>query len=111
MTPSPPFEDPDVAAFENADYDIGTLTPANVKIVRDSGPKSALSVRLDSQDIERLRQRAEAEGIGLTQLVRQWILERLDEPPAPAAVDELVEALEESLRAARAFRRSTHSAS
>lgn len=41
--------------------------------------KSTLAVRLDGADIDRLRQRAGAEGVGLTQLARQWILERLDE--------------------------------
>lgn len=47
--------------------------------VRTGEPMSALAVRLSGTDIERLRARAEAQGVGVTQLVRTWILARLDE--------------------------------
>jgi hypothetical protein len=99
--------DRDRDAFDRGDLDILDLKPADVKIVRDGGPKSALSVRLDATDIERLRLRAETEGVGITQLVRAWILERLDEPEPSAAVVDLMRALEDSLRAARAIRRTS----
>lgn len=98
--------DRDREAFDRGDLDSLGLVPADVKIIRDGGPKSALSVRLDGADIERLRARAETEGVGLTQLVRRWVLERLDEPPAPNAIVELMESLEASLRAARAIKRT-----
>ena len=99
--------DTDREAFDRGDLDSLGLVPSDVRIVRDGGPKSALSVRIDGADIERLRRRAEAEGVGLTQLVRQWILERLDEPPAENAVVDLMEALEASLKAARRIKRRT----
>jgi L-rhamnose isomerase len=68
-------------------------------------PKSSLAVRFDTADLERLRERAEADGVGITQLVRGWVLERLDEP-ADSAVSDLMAALEASLKAARAIKRS-----
>ena len=60
----------------------------------------------DAADIERLRQRAAAAGVGITQLVRTWVLERLDEPEPSDAVGDLMEALERSLRAARTIKRA-----
>lgn len=60
--------------------------------VRTSGePMSSLAVRLSGADIERLRTRADAESVGVTQLVRTWILARLDDdetvpPEAEAAL-------------------------
>jgi len=46
-------------------------------------------------------------GVGITQLVRAWVLERLDEPEPSAAVGDLMEALERSLRAARTIKRAS----
>ena len=68
-------------------------------------PKSELAICMDADDIDRLRRRAEAEGIGLTQLARSWILERLDKPEESQTVEALIEALDEGLRAARTSRR------
>jgi len=45
--------------------------------------------------------------VGITQLVRAWVLERLDEPEPSAAVGDLMEALERSLRAARTIKRAS----
>ena len=42
------------------------------------GPKSAIVVPLDAADIERLKDRADEEGTGFTQLARRWVLERLE---------------------------------
>jgi len=68
------------------------------------GPKSTLAIRFDGTDIERLRGIAEATGIGITQLVRSWVLERLD-AGAPDTEDRLLEdltaTLEKSLDTAR----------
>jgi hypothetical protein len=66
-----------------------------------------LSVRFDAADLERLRERAAASGVGITQLVRTWVLERLDEPEPSAAVSDLMESLERSLRAARTIKRAS----
>jgi len=72
----------DMAARYEADADeadaleFGSGTPVDVK----AGPQrmSAFAVRFDPADVDRLRARAHAEGIGVTQLVREWILERLE---------------------------------
>lgn len=95
----------DVEAFDEGELDLESLRPADVRIGRE--PKSALSVRFDAADIERLRERAGAAGMGITQLVRSWVLERLDEQEPSAAVGDLVESLERSLRAARNIQRAS----
>ena len=75
--------------------------------VRRGNPKSSLAVRFDPADLEQLRVRAEVEGLGVTQLVRRWVMERLNEPSPVGAVEDLMEGLEKSLKAARALKRST----
>ncbi len=100
-----PRQDPDVDAFEEGEFDLTALRQAEVRVARE--PKSALSVRFDADDIERLRQRAGAAGIGVTQLARMWVLERLDEPEPSAAVGDLMESLERSMRAARSIQRAS----
>ena len=50
--------------------------------LRWASPQSAIAILLSAVDVERLKARADQEGIGFTQLARQWILERLgDEDP------------------------------
>lgn len=93
----------DARAFDEGELDLSQSRRIEVNR-RD--PKASLAVRFDAADIERLRQRADAEGIGVTQLVRRWVLERLDEPKPSRPVEELISALEESMRAARAIKRS-----
>lgn len=95
----------DIEDFDDDDFDLGTLRPADVRVGRE--PKSALSVRFDAADIERLRERAAADGVGITQLVRAWVLERLDEPEPSAAVGDLMQALERSMQAARTIKRAS----
>lgn len=94
----------DAKRFDEADHDLAKLRRVDV---RRREPKSSLAVRFEAADLERLRQRAQAEGVGVTQLVRRWVQERLDEPETAAAVEDLVQALETSLRAARSIKRST----
>lgn len=65
-------------AADEREYLASEMTPADVEL--GSGPKSAIAIRLSGADVERLKARADTEGIGFTQLARQWILERLDEP-------------------------------
>lgn len=71
---------------DEREYLISEMTPVEVHV--GPVPKSALAVRFDPADLDRLRARAEAEGVGVTQLVRAWVLERLsqdDELPVAAA--------------------------
>ena len=91
------------AAFDETDHDLSKLR--RVEVPR-SEPKSSLAVRFEAADLERIRQRAEAEGVGITQLVRRWVVERLEEPETTVAAEDLMEGLEKSLRAARAIKRS-----
>jgi len=65
-------------AADEREYLASEMTPADVEL--GSGPKSAIAMRLSGADVQRLKARAAMEGIGFTQLARQWILERLDEP-------------------------------
>jgi hypothetical protein len=95
----------DIDSFDDGDFNLAALRPADVRVARE--PKSALSVRLDAADVERLRERAADAGIGITQLVRTWVLERLDEPEPSAAVSDLMEALERGLKAARTIKRAS----
>lgn len=95
----------DIDSFDEGDFDLATLRPADVRVGRE--PKSALSVRFDAADVGRLRERAADAGMGITQLVRTWVLERLDEPEPSAAVTDLMEALERSLKAARTIKRAS----
>ena len=107
MTADERASEPDATAFDETDHDLTTLRRVEL---RRGEPKSSLAVRFEAADLERLRQRAESEGVGVTQLVRRWIQERLDEPEPAAAVEDLIDTLEQSLRAARAIRRSTRKA-
>lgn len=97
-----PYEK-DAHKFEESEHDVAKMR--RVQVNRHD-PKSSLAVRFDTLDLERLRARAEAEGVGVTQLVRRWVIERLDEPESSGSVEDLLAALEESMRAARAIKRS-----
>lgn len=90
-------------AFEDEQIDLSER--ARVELSRGR-PKSTLAVRFDTQEIDRLLARAESEGIGVTQLVRRWALERVDEPEDEGEMDSLLEALDQSLKAARSLRRT-----
>ena len=64
----------DSTSFE----DIGPAELEWVTVDRPIGPLSeTFAVRLDPETVARLRNLAEAEGIGVTQLVRTWVLQRL----------------------------------
>ncbi len=88
----------DMAERYEADADVadalefGSGTPVEVK----AGPQrmSAFAVRFDPADVDRLRARAHAEGIGVTQLVRAWVLDRLEDDDAvPVEADEALRTL------------------
>lgn len=90
-------------AFDEGRLDVSQLR--RVEVSRGQ-PKSSLAVRFDARDLDRLRVRAESDGVGVTQLVRQWVLERLDEPEDSGEMDSLLEALDQSLKVARALKRT-----
>ncbi len=88
----------DMAARYEADADeadtmeFGNGTPIDVK----TSPQrmSALAVRFDPGALDRLRARADAEGIGVTQLVRAWVLDRLEaDDTVPVEADEALSTL------------------
>ncbi len=55
---------------------------------------SAFAVRFDPADVDRLRERANAEGVGVTQLVRAWVLDRLEaDDNVPVEADEALSTL------------------
>jgi hypothetical protein len=91
--------------FDGAEHPPSEMTGARVRR-RKVEPKNALAVRFEVVDLDRLRARAEAEGVGVTQLVRNWVVERLAEPSEAGAADDLVESLQKSLQAARVLKRS-----
>ena len=95
--------DDDSTAFDEGDFDVASLR--RVEVQRGQ-PKSSLAVRFDAADLERLRRRADAEGVGVTQLARRWVLDRLDEPDDAGTVDDLIDALDKSVRAARALKKA-----
>ena len=68
----------EATAADEREYLASAMAPAEVDL--GPGPKSAIAIRLSGTDVERLKARADEEGVGFTQLARQWILERLDEP-------------------------------
>lgn len=67
------------AFYDDTDYSEVQLEPAeDVQVVHRLAPRSTFAVRLDGETIEQLRQVAKRKGTRPTQLVRDWIVERLD---------------------------------
>jgi hypothetical protein len=55
---------------------------------------SSLAIRFERSDLSTLRKRAQSEGVGVTQLVRAWVLERLaEEGEVPLEADEALATL------------------
>jgi hypothetical protein len=72
MTPDPTEQE----------YLANEMPPAEVE--RRGGERKALmAVRFDPADIDRLRAAAEAQRTSVSELVRRWVVERLDAPPSP----------------------------
>lgn len=61
--------------------DLGQIAPGELvdaDVVRPARPLSAtFAVRLDERSLDQIRSVARARGLGPTQLVRSWVLERL----------------------------------
>jgi len=67
------------AFYDDTDYSEEQLEPAeDVQVVHRLAPRSTFAVRLDGATIEQLRQVAQRKGTRPTQLVREWVVERLD---------------------------------
>jgi hypothetical protein len=70
--------------YDTADFDISKMRRVHLRRTAGTGPLSTFAVRLEGEVIDRLRQIADRNGIGPTQLVREWILDRLaSESPPP----------------------------
>lgn len=92
MTNRAELYEKEATAADEQEYLISEGTPVDVQV----GPRrmSSLAVRFGQADVDRLRARAEAEGVGVTQLVRAWVLERLAERDAvPLEADEALSTL------------------
>lgn len=78
-------------ADEADTLEFGTGTPVDVTATQRM---TAFAVRFDPSTVQRLRQRAESEGVGVTQLVRAWVLDRLEaDDTVPAEADEALNTL------------------
>jgi predicted DNA binding CopG/RHH family protein len=68
----------EMAAFwdshDVADF-LDELEPVKLKVAKNL--TNTLNVRIDIQDLEKLREEAETKGIGPSTLARMWIKERL----------------------------------
>ncbi len=99
----------EAAEADEREYLASALPPADVDVELDPGPKSAIAIRLDAADVERLKARADAEGMGFTQLARQWILERLEEDSTvPADAEAALATLRRYVSNVRVVRLSAH---
>ena len=62
-----------------------------VPVGRPGRPQEAFALRLPPEAVEQLRERAEARGLGVTQIVREWVLDRLElERRRPETTDVLL---------------------
>lgn len=75
-------------------YDLTELplsTLRRVRVNRPGRPQEAFALRLPPEVVEELRERAEARGLGVTQLVREWVIDRLEvERRRPRSADPLL---------------------
>ncbi len=71
--------------YDNADLDYSRMRRTQLRRVAGSGPRSTFAIRLEAEVIDRLREIAKGLGVGPTQLVREWIIERLsaESPSTP----------------------------
>ncbi|HWY79740.1 MAG TPA: CopG family antitoxin [Candidatus Sulfotelmatobacter sp.] len=62
---------------EHFDEAIAAGKPANVKFAKNLS--ETLNIRLDPATITEVREQAQAKGLGPTQLIRMWIMEKVNE--------------------------------
>lgn len=80
------FGEEEVQASSASIHDVSELR--RLDVLR-SERESSWAVRFDAADRARLRERAAAEGAGVTQPVRRWVKDRLDEQAPDSALDDL----------------------
>ena len=72
--------------YDSTDLDYTKLRRVQLRRTAGAAPLSTFAVRLEGEVIDELRRIAAERGVGATQLVREWILERLategDEGPS-----------------------------
>lgn len=97
------------------DIDIDDGVPVTLEEVQAEGRRRSvtLSSRFNPMDVDRIRVVAQREGLGVTQLVRSWVLEALDAAEETADRDEpsadLMRALEANIAAAKAAQKAARS--
>ncbi len=75
--------------YDVTEFPLSTLH--RVPVSRPGRPQEAFALRLPPEVVEELRARADAGGMGVTQLVREWVMERLEmERRRPATADALL---------------------
>ena len=62
--------------YDSGEFPLSTLRQAVVN--RPGRPQEAFALRLPPEVVAELKVMADVRGIGVTQLVREWILERLE---------------------------------
>ena len=82
--------------------------PVTLNEVQKEGRRRSVTVsaRFSPVDVSRIRSVAERDGVGITQLVRRWVLDALegaeeDAAGAPRSTDDLMAALRESVAASK----------
>lgn len=83
--------------------DLTSLEPGEpVAVDTSREPMVSRSVRFDRATVERLRAIADTRGVGITQMMRQWILDRLEAEEHGRRQDEIAGELERLARQLRA---------
>jgi hypothetical protein len=72
--------------YDRTEFPLSTLR--RVAVSRPGRPQEAFALRLPPEVVEELRVQAEGRDIGVTQLVREWVVERLElERRRPSSAD------------------------
>lgn len=78
VKPIPPFETiEEEAEFWDSHSAVGEIDEGTVVGFHRSRKTGSLTIRFEPEDIQRIREQAQQQGIGPTTLARVWILERL----------------------------------
>ena len=85
------------------DVDLTSLEPGEpVALDTSTEPMISRSVRFDRTTVDRLRAVADTRGVGVTQMMRQWIIDRLEAEEHGRRQDEIAGELERLARRLRA---------
>lgn len=84
VPPIPPFESiEEEAAFWDTHSALNAVDKGAVAGFHHARKKGSLTIRLQPDDVQRIREEAFRRGLGPTSLVKVWILEHLREEAAP----------------------------